>query len=62
MKEAEEIALNSFSGTITEVELDEDDGRLIYEIEIENGNEEAEIDIDAYTGEILVLSIDRDDN
>lgn len=45
---------------ITELELDEDDGRLIYEIEIESVNGEAEIDIDAYTGDIISISIDTE--
>lgn len=58
VSEASEIALNEFSGRITEVELDEDDGRLIYEIEIESGELEAEIEIDAHTGEVLVMEID----
>jgi len=56
--EASEIALKEFSGRITEVELDEEDGRLIYEIEIESGDLEAEIEMDAHTGEVLVIEID----
>ncbi|MFD2043874.1 PepSY domain-containing protein [Ornithinibacillus salinisoli] len=57
---AKSIALKEFPGTVTELELDEDDGRLIYEIEIETVSGEAEFEIDAYTGEILVISIDSD--
>lgn len=57
-----EIALSQFSGEIVELELDEDDGRKIYEVKIENGDDEAEIEIDAYTGEIIVIDIDREDN
>jgi uncharacterized membrane protein YkoI len=60
-EEAQRIALNEFDGTVTSLELDEEDGRLIYEIEIERGDQEAEIEIDAFTGEILVISIDIDD-
>ncbi|WP_373895104.1 PepSY domain-containing protein [Virgibacillus sp. CBA3643] len=62
LEKAEEIALNEFDGKITDLELDEDDDRLMYEIEIENGEDEAEIEIDAYTGEILVIEIDREED
>jgi|SRR5690625_3734933 len=56
--EASDIALKEFSGRINEVELEEEDGRLIYEVEIESGELEAEIEIDAHTGEVLVIEID----
>lgn len=59
-EEAGRIALTQFSGTIDEIELDEEDGRLIYEVEIERGDQEAEIEIDAYTGEVIVIEIDED--
>lgn len=58
INKAIDIALNEFSGTVTALELDEDDGRLIYEIEVKTKSEEAEIEIDAYTGEVLVMEID----
>lgn len=56
------IAMQEFSGRVTDFELDEDDGRLIYEIEIESNRGEAEFEIDAYTGEIIVIDIDLDDD
>ncbi|WP_164214610.1 PepSY domain-containing protein [Virgibacillus sp. YIM 98842] len=56
--EVKEIALNEFSGKLKELELDKDDGRLIYEVEIKNKGKEAELDIDARTGEILEIEID----
>lgn len=62
LEKAEKIALNEFDGKITDLELDEDDGRRMYEIELEKGEDEAEIEIDAYTGEILVIEIDREDD
>ena len=57
-KEAISIAQKEFSGTVTDVELDEEDGRLIYEIEIKANGQEAEFEIDAMTGEIIVIEID----
>lgn len=53
-----QIALAKFPGKVEKVELDDDDGRLIYEIEIENGDKEAKFDIDAKTGKILKFEID----
>ncbi|WP_405099198.1 PepSY domain-containing protein [Oceanobacillus sp. FSL H7-0719] len=61
VKEAEEIAQKEFAGTITEIELDEDDGRYVYEVELREGAQEAEIELDAVTGDILELDIDFED-
>src|SRR5690625_2155239 len=60
VNKAIDIALEQFPGVVDEVELDEEDGRLIYEIEIEGHGEEAEFEIDAYTGEVLVVEIEDD--
>lgn len=56
--EAIEIALEQFSGKVEDIDLDKEDGRLIYEIEIESSQGEAEIEINAYTGEVLIVDID----
>lgn len=61
-EEAIDIALEQFSGNIEGVDLDDDDGRLIYEIEIESSRGEAEIEIDAYTGKVLLVDIDLEDD
>ena len=45
-----------------EVELEEDDGIYYYEIELENGNEEYDVDIDANDLTVLEESFDRDDD
>lgn len=58
--EAKRIALNTFAGEIEDVDLERENGRLIYEIEIERGDKEADIEIDAYTGEVIVIEIDED--
>jgi len=56
--EATKIALAEFNGVVDEIELDEEDGKLRYEIEIENGEMEAEVVIDAYTGKVVIIEID----
>ncbi|MFC3039312.1 PepSY domain-containing protein [Virgibacillus xinjiangensis] len=59
---AKEIAHQEFPGTVVEqLELEEDDGRMVYEIDLVNGEDEAELVIDAYTGDIIVLEIDQED-
>ncbi|WP_053360507.1 PepSY domain-containing protein [Bacillus sp. FJAT-27251] len=62
MNEAEEIAIKEAGGSIESIELEKDDGRLIYEIELrsENGDDDVDVDVDAVTGE--VLKVDRDDD
>lgn len=59
---AKEIALNEFSGTVVGIELDDDDGHIRYEVEVKSSSNEAKIEIDAYTGEIIVLEIDSEDD
>ncbi|WP_416148460.1 PepSY domain-containing protein [Salipaludibacillus sp. HK11] len=60
-QEAIDIALSEHAGEIDDVDLEEGNGRLIYEIEVENDETgiDADIIIDAYSGE--VLSIEYDD-
>lgn len=58
LEEAKEIALKEVPGRIEEIELDEDDGLLIYEVEIETKNGEAEVEVNAHTGEIVMISLD----
>ena len=43
------------------LELDEDDGRMLYEIEFKSGGMEYECDVDAYTGEIRKFKAEVDD-
>lgn len=60
LNQAREIALNRVGGGIIEkIELDEEDDRFIYEVELDFDGVEYELEIDAYTGEIL--SFEKDD-
>lgn len=58
---AKEIALKETDGgTITDFELDSDDGRSYYEIEIAKGNMEYELEINAADGSIIEFKMDDD--
>lgn len=56
LAEAVEIAVAELDGTATEAELDHEDGRLLWEVEMDAATDR-EIDIDATSGEVL----ERDD-
>ena len=61
---AKEIALkNAGVSNIRDlsIELDKENGRMIYEISFESGNKEYEYEIDAITGKILKKDIEIDD-
>ncbi|MFP4457627.1 MAG: PepSY domain-containing protein [Clostridia bacterium] len=49
-------------GVVIEIELDEDDEQLAYEIDILNGNKEFELLIDAYSGNVLEYEEEYDDD
>ncbi|MFC7686088.1 PepSY domain-containing protein [Ureibacillus sp. GCM10028918] len=55
-EEAIKLALGEVKGNVKEIELDEDDQHLIYELEIEEGNREYNVHVDAMTGSILMVS------
>ncbi len=61
-QEAIAIAQKKAQGTVTKVELDEDDNILIYEIDIKNGQTEYDFEIHATTGKILKYEMDRDND
>lgn len=61
-QQAIQIAQSKASGKVTEVELDDDDNHLVYEIEIRNGKMEYDFEIDAKTGAILKYEEDLDDD
>src|SRR5690606_31020132 len=58
--EAKNIALKKAGGKVEEIELEKENNKLIYEIEVENGQYEYEFRIDAVTGKILSMERDQD--
>lgn len=61
-EEAQKIAMNRVgnNGYLVKCELDSDDNRQVYEIEIKNGTIEYNIDVDAVSGEIVKYEEDQD--
>ncbi|MEK4762141.1 PepSY domain-containing protein [Viridibacillus sp. FSL E2-0187] len=59
-QKASQIALTKAKGTITKIELDEEDG--VYEIEVKDGMYEYELEIDAKTGTILDFEKEYEDD
>lgn len=60
-QQAIDIALAKAAGTVTDVELDDDDNELVYEIEIRNGKMEYDFKIDANSGAIIEYKEDLED-
>ncbi|MBS4208458.1 PepSY domain-containing protein [Bacillus sp. FJAT-50079] len=58
LEKAAEIAKNEVGGIVESVELDKENGRLIYEVDFVE--DDLDVDIDAVTGE--VVKVDRDDD
>lgn len=59
---AKSIALAKAPGaSVVRCELDYDDGRAVYEIELRSGRTEYDCDIDAKTGAVLDWDVDYDD-
>lgn len=57
--EAKNIALKEVpNGQVTKLKLDQDHGRMVYEIEVIEGTTEKEFDIDAYNGQIIKIDTD----
>lgn len=57
-----EIALGAQAGTIEEIELENEDGKAVFEVEIKTETGEVEVMIDAATGEVLAMEQDDDSN
>lgn len=59
---AASVAAASVKGNFDELDLDEDDGILFYEVKFRNGNTETEVGVDAYSAKIVYTDVDHDDD
>ena len=60
---ARQTALARFpGGQITESEIEEEGGRLIYSFDLDVNGEKTEVEIDAITGEIVSAGVEVDDD
>ena len=58
--EAKKIALEAYDGKVVEFEYDRDDAVPHYDFEIKNGNEKAEIVVDAITGDVTMHEVETE--
>ena len=59
--QAIEIALGKVNGTPVEVELEKEDGKLIFVVEVDTGNGITEIEIDTSNGDVIEVEEEDDD-
>lgn len=62
MGKAEELALKSEQGRVVNIELEKKFSGLYYDVEIRDNNQEIEVRLDAYTGKIVRVSKETDDD
>lgn len=57
-EKAIEIAEKTVNGKVTEMDKDEDDGRMIYEFELKTNKGKVDLELDAITGNVLNVEYD----
>ncbi|WP_454193358.1 PepSY domain-containing protein [Paenibacillus sp. Marseille-Q7038] len=60
VQQAKEAALKEVQGTIDDIDLEKENGKVYYEVEIESAKADATVLIDAYTGKVLTVNQDLD--
>ncbi|WP_305987341.1 PepSY domain-containing protein [Roseibium sp. MMSF_3544] len=62
IEQVSEIALKAQDGTIEAIELEREDGKAVFEVEIRSAAGEVEVLIDAATGDVISTELDDDDD
>ena len=52
------IASNAAKGTVTEIELENENGKMVYSVEITEGKTETDVKVDAISGQILKVEVE----
>jgi len=61
IEKAKELALEKVSGTMTSIDLDEEDGQLVYDVDIhQTKTKKAEVIINAYSGKIESITFETE--
>ena len=61
-EQAKKIAMTEVNGEIEDIDLEEEDDSVFYEVEIDSGQQEATIQIDAFTGKVLSVAIENEED
>ncbi|UCC93208.1 MAG: PepSY domain-containing protein [Thermoplasmata archaeon] len=61
-EEAKQIAEEETGGIAGDVTTEKEDGRLVYEVQVETDSGPAEVEIDANTGEVLEVEKGKDND
>lgn len=62
IEKAKAVALEKVDGIVESIELEKYNGQTYYEVEIDKGNKDFDIDVDAYTAKIIKIDESRDDD
>ncbi|NQX47575.1 PepSY domain-containing protein [Paenibacillus tritici] len=62
ISKAEQIALKAAPGQVENIDLEKKAGSMYYDIEIQQTKQETEVRVDAYTGKVISVRKDADDD
>lgn len=62
IEKAKAVALEQVDGIVESIELEKYNGQTYYEVDIDKGNKDFDIDVDAYTAKIIKIDESRDDD
>lgn len=60
-KTAEDAALNEVPGTLGEVELENENGNVVYSVEVQTSSGNMDVKVDAGNGQVLCIETDDED-